>query len=89
MGEIAESVLEGEACMYCGEYLGGGDGYPRRCPGCMGQDIDASVASTKRRKAMRKTIYTAQCDICLKYLRPEGLEMHRERVHRKRLRMGV
>lgn len=34
MGEIAEMMLSGAMCEGCGEYLGGGDGYPRRCAGC-------------------------------------------------------
>lgn len=34
MGEIAEMMLEGDLCEGCGEYLGDGDGFPRRCEGC-------------------------------------------------------
>ena len=34
MGEIVEMMLGGELCECCGEYLGPGDGFPRRCRGC-------------------------------------------------------
>lgn len=34
MGEAAEAILEGEDCQECGEYIGGGDGYPRTCSAC-------------------------------------------------------
>lgn len=31
MGEIADSLLNGECCEGCGEYLGGGTGLPQYC----------------------------------------------------------
>lgn len=34
MGEIAEMMLEGAMCQFCGEYLGGGDGFPQSCYSC-------------------------------------------------------
>ena len=34
MGEIADMMLDGDLCEICGEYLGDGDGYTRRCAGC-------------------------------------------------------
>ena len=34
MGDIADSILEGEMCQVCGEYIGEGDGYPVTCDGC-------------------------------------------------------
>ena len=34
MGEIAESMINGELCQYCGEYLGESVGYPQSCDGC-------------------------------------------------------
>jgi len=40
MGEIAEYLLNGDDCQYCGEYLGEGDGYPRSCDGCEDNEGD-------------------------------------------------
>lgn len=34
MGEMADYILNGDDCQYCGEYLGEGDGYPRACKSC-------------------------------------------------------
>lgn len=34
MGEMADYIINGDDCQYCGEYLGEGDGYPRSCSGC-------------------------------------------------------
>lgn len=31
MGEIADSIINGDFCQYCGEYMGEGDGFPRSC----------------------------------------------------------
>lgn len=34
MGDAADAILNGDDCELCGEYLGSGDGYPRKCKGC-------------------------------------------------------
>ncbi|KKP51586.1 MAG: hypothetical protein UR43_C0019G0029 [candidate division TM6 bacterium GW2011_GWF2_33_332] len=34
MGEIADSMINGEFCQSCGEYIGNATGYPRHCSGC-------------------------------------------------------
>jgi len=36
MGEIADSMIEGELCQFYGEYLGEACGYPRSCGACGG-----------------------------------------------------
>lgn len=42
MGEIADQILEGQMCQWCGEYLGDGDGYPTICAGCQAEEgVDA------------------------------------------------
>jgi hypothetical protein len=40
MGEMADYMINGDDCQYCGEYLGEGDGYPRSCAGC-GDDTES------------------------------------------------
>lgn len=43
MGEMAEMMLDGTMCQYCGEYLGSDNGYPTSC-GCDEQtDIPVKV----------------------------------------------
>lgn len=34
MGDMADGILDGDFCEWCGEYLGPGDGYPRKCASC-------------------------------------------------------
>jgi len=35
MGEIAEAMIEGLFCQFCGEFIDGEQpGYPRSCAGC-------------------------------------------------------
>ena len=34
MGDIADAILEGELCQYCGEHTGISPGYPVSCSGC-------------------------------------------------------
>lgn len=31
---MAEQIINGDFCELCGEYLGEGDGFPRKCKGC-------------------------------------------------------
>jgi len=38
MGDVAEMMLEGTLCETCGVFIGDGDGYPRRCRSCKGED---------------------------------------------------
>jgi hypothetical protein len=38
MGEIADMILDGDMCEGCGEFLGSGDGYLRRCAACEDPD---------------------------------------------------
>jgi hypothetical protein len=38
MGDIADAILDGDLCQVCGEYMEDGDGFPRTCAGCGGDD---------------------------------------------------
>jgi hypothetical protein len=39
MGEQAEYVLNGDDCQECGEYIGEGEGFPRTCSTCKGEEV--------------------------------------------------
>lgn len=41
MGEIAEAMLDGTLCQFCGEYIGSDNGFPTSC-GCDGSDVDGN-----------------------------------------------
>jgi hypothetical protein len=50
MGEIAEMILEGVICQYCGTLIDGEEtGYPRTCNDCI-----ADEKKERRRKDERK-----------------------------------
>lgn len=34
MGDWANMAINGDCCECCGEYLGEGDGFPRKCSNC-------------------------------------------------------
>lgn len=34
MGDIADDILDGMYCQYCGDYLGAPSGYPKSCSSC-------------------------------------------------------
>jgi hypothetical protein len=61
MGEYAEMMLDGTCCEGCGEYIGGGDGFPRYCsPECAGDRGMPSYplskkSKRKKRRAARQT----------------------------------
>lgn len=38
MGDIADSIIEGEFCQFCGCYLGDAVGYPQSCAECDGEE---------------------------------------------------
>ena len=40
MGEIADATIHGDFCEWCGEFLGIGYGYPRKCKECQ-EEYDA------------------------------------------------
>lgn len=34
MGEMADYLINGDDCEWCGKIMGNGPGYPRLCDGC-------------------------------------------------------
>jgi len=38
MTSVAELILEGTLCEYCGEFIGEPVGYPRKCEGCLWEE---------------------------------------------------
>lgn len=39
MGDAADSIMNGDVCQFCGEYIGHGQGFPRSC-GCEDDGLD-------------------------------------------------
>ena len=79
MGEIAEMMLEGDMCQWCGELLDG-DGYPTVCIGCQhAYGVDAFGEPVKKKK--RKAAGKISCPECGKYVSPAGLNQHMQAKH--------
>ena len=69
MGEIADMMLDGTLCEWCGAYLGEGDGFTRRCDGCK---KDAPVIMLEKNSV---------CPECGKALTCTGIFSHYNAKH--------
>lgn len=83
MGEIADMMLEGAMCQWCGEYLGDGDGFPVVCAGCQrehGVNMFGDSDDTQVSKLIRK--YPCPVDGCKRKLKTEhGVQQHVRMAH--------
>lgn len=50
MGEMADYMLNGDDCEGCGQYLGEGDGYTRRCASCRAPEKKTPSQIKKEKK---------------------------------------
>ena len=69
MGEIAESIVDGELCQSCGVYIGMACGYPRTCNHCKRTENDPHP-DTK-----------VQCKTCGRYVKFIGMRDHIKAAH--------
>lgn len=67
MGDIADMILEGNMCQYCGEILDP-KGYPAVCAACQ-QEMGIDEYGNKRPEKV-------QCPKCGKRVKKVGLGMH-------------
>lgn len=80
MGEIAEAILNGDLCEVCGEWLGIGDGYARRCSDC--QPPPTGTKTKNGHQIYRPS--KVNCHICNKLVKKgQGLKDHLRVVHNK------
>lgn len=56
MGEMADYLLNGDDCSWCGKYLGKGDGYPRICSTCIYQDKMEKLNKIKKEISLKEKI---------------------------------
>lgn len=73
MGEIADYIINGDDCQYCGQYLGKGDGYPRTCYGCSNMINDSLIA---------KEVHDA-IEKGLSYLRTAAVILKEAKINKK------
>ncbi len=53
MGDAADAILDGDFCQECGEYMAGGDGYPRTCETCLRAHANTIRSHNKKRGRKR------------------------------------
>ena len=72
MGEIADMMLDGTMCQWCGEFLHGGEdgpGYPGLCSACAREERAARQAEK------------VKCPTCGKRVKSVGLPDHQRDAH--------
>lgn len=74
MGEIAEMMIDGTLCQYCGVVLKGkAEGYPRTCHSCRVEHSKAGNANAPG--------FKVKCPDCGKLVKRVGLDDHRKDAH--------
>jgi hypothetical protein len=73
MGDIADAMLDGDLCQCCGEYMEGGDGYPRTCAAC---------SQREARNYPDGRSGKVKCPICNKTVKAVGLKDHTRAAHK-------
>lgn len=55
MGDVADMIIEGILCEWCGEYIGDSVGYPRKCSGCKTEYQEEIRKKNKSKKTTKKS----------------------------------
>jgi len=77
MGDIADMMLDGTLCQFCGDFMGGeGDGFPVTCSACQVENNCNEFGLPKKPPAKK-----VKCPQCGKKVKEAGLEMHQKDVH--------
>jgi hypothetical protein len=87
MGEIADAMLDGTFCQYCGEYLGSDNGYPTSCGCCADEDEDEDEDVPhyyKKRQQSKKR--NRKCPLCDAWFASEQGIMNHLRVKHKAIK---
>ena len=80
MGEIADMMLEGGMCQWCGEILDG-DGFPTICAGCQAEEgVDQHGNKPTISEGQKRRRH--QCNICSKGFRTiDAMNQHGRDKH--------
>lgn len=77
MGEIADSMINGESCQLCGVYIGDEVGYPRYCNSCKPKKQhnkpttgEAAFKGIKNFLSKKNVAWSEVDLICAEYIRP-------------------
>ncbi len=82
MGDAADAILNGDDCQECGEYMGGGEGFPRSCDGCVDDGDGAVIIPPEQRRRgvhrrARRADATTEFDRAAKLAEENGFRMRK------------
>ena len=77
MGEIADLMINGDMCQFCGEPLDDGNGYPQSCGCC---DVSPTTSTDSAAQLNPKK---TNCPQCGKRVKKAGLQDHIDKIHGK------
>lgn len=83
MGEIAEMMLDGCMCQWCGDFLGDGDGFPVVCISCQhenGVNAFGEPRKKKPRPAPKKD-KTLVCSCGRRFREQASMAQHAQAKH--------
>ena len=81
MGEIADMMLDGTMCQWCGEWLHGGEdgpGYPGLCASCAREERRTRTPEGEFRVVGKLKL---KCPACGKRVKAVGLADHQRDAH--------
>lgn len=83
MGDIADLMLDGQICQFCGMYLcGGADGIPRTCKSCQSDVYQSAKVEKKQKNILRNNRQRKiACPECGKKVKEVGLVNHMADSH--------
>lgn len=76
MGEIADMMINGSMCQYCGECFDDEPGYPRSCPSCSSDEDDQIDMINNTIKKIEANLAKVKCPKCDKRVHQSGLNQH-------------
>ncbi len=82
MGDAADAILNGDDCQECGEYMGGGEGFPRSCAGCNPDGGQAVLCEGKQRgrplkRSARRADAVTQFDRAVRLAEDNGFRLRK------------
>jgi len=82
MGDMADAMLDGTFCQYCGEYIGSDNGYPTSC-GCCAAEEEEPEKDKYYKKRQQSKKRNCKCPLCDAWLVGEqGVINHLKVTHK-------
>lgn len=79
MGEMADAMLDGTFCQYCGDFLDSDNGYPTSCASCEQEERKTNGITYTKGGSPRPS--KIRCELCNKLVKKTGLKDHMRDKH--------